>query len=488
MRWSHPELGLVEPIKRAHQPQKVWKHLYDPAERWESLAPINPQRLHAEAVAAGCPPFQPSGVHAPFDWRVSRHLQRHHDAAYEPAYSSELAADGTRWAAKWSDGGRWVARTPNAVIGVVSMTPRARVVTAYRPLPPLPGVGWGEDDFQRQADYVFEKETGMEPAALQRLAQDLLRQAEKGATTVPDGWWLALSVAKGRSQVAQTPELRGPLDAAEAALARLDRELGDELVRGVDRDTLLDRLAEGFKEAEPEDAEHALSDIEDALLVLEVLDAHNEVGALLEKVSSLVAWTPADFAALARHAQQRQGTLGQTGAASAMWAAVDESLAGAEVRTTTPARRPTASLLDELVPRPSLLDRVAAWAGQGADATGTWLSAQLAGFDVRPPVPVMGGAKSTTGPWSVVGNLAPGARRLRAFAVDAEYPDGYEVTNWTVKPGAALWQLERPGQDVVIVLVSADGALPDGPLSELLNDARGRDDVVVATRRFTRPR
>ena len=100
----------------------------------------------------------------------------------------------------------------------------------------------------------------------------------------------------------------------------------------------------------------------------------------------------------------------------------------------------------------------------------------------------MGGAKSTTNPWSVVGNLAPGARRLRAFAVDAEYPDGYEVTNWTVKLGAALWQLERPGQDVVIVLVSADGALPDGPLSELLNDARDRDDVVVATRRFTRPR
>lgn len=486
MKWLHPELGEVAPIKRAHQPAKVWKHLYDPAERWSDLITADPARLHDEAVDAGCPPFRPSKRLPDFHGRVRRLLERHHDEAYGPAYASELGHDETRWGPKLSDATRWVGRSPRCVIGIVAASPLVRVVTAYRPLPPLPGVGWSDEDFCRQADYVFEKETGLDPTSSQRLTDELRRVADVGAATTGDGWWLALAVARGRAAAATDPSLRAQLERAEQTLSSARGALRLQLVRSMPLEGLVDRLADGLKQSEPEDVEQALSDVEDALLVLDVLGADDEVTTLLDHTTSLMHWAPPEFAALAAQAPHRHGALAAGSAAAALWDAVEEAVAGASLRETTPNHRPQARLVDELVPAPRLLERIAAWAGARADAGRAWLDHQLDGLAVFEPVPVMGRGASTA-PWFVQGEITVGSGSLRVFAVDEEYPEGYEVTDLATAPGAALWQLERRGQVVTFVVIRSDTPMSGSTLAELLTEAEGRDDVAIATRAISRP-
>lgn len=488
MSWMHPVLGTILAISRRWQPEKVWKHLFNAEERWETLAPVDPRPLHEEAVAKGCPPFRPSKDHPPFDWQVRRVLQRHHDAAYEPAYGVELASPETLWGAKRSDPSRWVARTPRAVVIFVTRVPDARVLTAYRPLPPLVNVGWGEEDFQIQADYVFEKETGMAPADSTRLAQDLHRLAGSETNTPKAVWWLALSVGRARARAAQEPELVAPLRAAEEVLRDLPVVVREGVGKALQPDDLLDQLADGLKGEHMEDAEAALSDLEDTLLVLATLGLDVMASDLLAAASSLLAWTPSEFAALARQAEFRQAELGGEGPAAALWASVDESLLGAQVRSVTSAQRPASRLVDSLVPAPTLLDRVAGWGSQGAEAVRVWTSAQLARVDVRPPVPVMGQPARVDEPWSVVGAVQAAAPWFRAFVVDAEYPEGHEVTSLVVEAGAALWLFEQPGQSATLVIVSAPAPVPGEALSDLLDAAEVRSDVAVLSRGLTRPR
>lgn len=484
MRWTHPVLGTILPLARRFQPTKVWKHLYDPAERWKDLASVDPERLHDEAVAQGCPPFHPSKTHPPFDdWRVRRVLERHHDQAYEAAYSAELASPEARWSVKRADTDRWVARTPRAVVGIVTRTPESRVVTAYRPLPPMRNVGWGEDDFQRQADYVFEKETGMNAA---HLAQDLVRLAQAGVSTPRDAWWLALAVGRGRAGAAKDAALREPLDAAEAALQRAASGVRAEVDSAVGAVELLDRLAEGLKDERPEDAEHALSDVEDALLVLDTLGLHDRASELLESATGLLAWTPPEFVSLGRQAAARQAELGQ-GPAAELWAAVDECLVGAQVRTSPPVSRPVSTLVDSLVPQPSLVDRAAALADRGAQTVRAWADEVLGRIAVQAPVPLMGQASPTEQPWMLVGSVDRPGPWFRAFVIDHEHPAGYAVTEHLGTAAATLWHLERPGQAAHVVIISAHAALPGDDLQALLAAAESREDAAVVVRQFTRP-
>lgn len=485
MRWRHPELGEVAPIKRAHQPAKVWKHLYDPAERWGQLSAADPQRLHDEAVEAGCPVFRVSSFRPRFHWRVRRLLERHHDLAYGPAYASELGDPRTRWGPKCSDATRWVGRSPNSVVGIVAASPVVRVLTAYRPLPPIPGVGWSDEDFRRQADYVFEKETGLDPTSAQRLAEELQRVHLREAATMQDCWWLALAVARGRGADSVAPEVQVALEKAERSLASTPDALRAELVRSVRLGVLVDRLSDGLKQTEPEDVECVLSDLEDALLVLDALGAVDEVATLVEQAGSLIHWTPPEFMVLAAQARHRLRMLPGGGAAAQLWAAVEESVTGAALRDAAPMLRPKARLVDLLVPDMSVLERVAAIGATGIGAGRSWLGQQLDGLVLRGPVPIMGRDASTE-PWLVRGEGTLESS-LRMFAVDAEYPDGYDITALASVPGAALWQLERPGQAVTFVLVRSDMPLGSSTLSGILTEAEGRTDIYFATREISRP-
>ncbi|MCK6505658.1 hypothetical protein L6R53_20050 [Myxococcota bacterium] len=488
MSWSHPELGRIEAMHRRNQAEHVWRHLYNPAERWEDLAPLDPRVLAQEATAAGCPPFNATKAHPPFRRPVQRLLQVHHDRAYGPAYTAELEAEGTRWAVKLADPSRWVARTPAAVIVVVGRNAPCRVVTAYRPLPPLRLVVWTEADFSAQADYVFEKETGMAADPTTRLARELLRVAQAGAGTPRDAWWLALAIGRARATVALDPGIREPLERAEVALAAGIEVTRQRILGTLSSDDMLDRLAVGLKDEDPGAAELALSDLEDALLVLETLELDAAAEGLLGRASDLLAWLPAGFSVLGAQAVLRRRALGDRGAAVALCSAVEEGLLGAQLRASEPAWRPAASLVDSLLPIPGLRDRVADLARRGAATIRSMLDQQLATFEVRVPAPVMGQDMARGRPWSLVGQVSPSGGWLRAFVVDAKHPEGYDVTDQAQAPGVSIWEFEQPGQEALVVLVTAAAELPGDGLASVLDAAEARPDVVVAIRRFSRPR
>jgi hypothetical protein len=486
MRWKHPQLGQVGPIRKEHQAEKVWKHLYNPSEQWAALTTSDLRHLRQEALRTGGLASWSLGA-PPYDWRLRRVLEQHHDAAFAPAYMAELGDGATLWGAKQLDAARWVGRTPNAVIGIVLTAPTSRVLTAYRPHPPVVNVDWREEDFQRQADYVFEKETAMDTPSTRRLIQELRRTSEVGWATTMDVWWLTFAVAQARARVGTAPELQDSLAVAERALDSASRDIREELVQRLHLEAMLDRLAAGLQENEPEGVEQALSDIEDTLLVLDVLGAGSELATLLDGASSLMAWTPAAFTTLTQRALYRRALYVETSAVAALWDAVEESVIGASVRDTPPSRRPAATLVDVLLPRPSLADRLAAWAARGADESQAWIHDQLAILEVRSLAPVMGRGVPPTEPFVVVGHLRSGPRCLRGFAIDEEYPDGHDVTELVMAPGRSLWQLERPGQEVVIVLFATDTPMVSATLSGLFDEAERRGDVTVGTRRLSRP-
>lgn len=487
MTWRHPVLGEVLGLPRSKQPKKVWKHLYDPEERWWVLCEVDPRELYEEALGRGCPPRGESKVMPRVHWQVVRLLEVHHDRAYGPAYRAEMESPGARWAPKAAEARRWTVRTPGGVIVIVQNAPDCRVVTAYRPHPPVTGVVWGEDDIQRQADRTFGKDTGMHVNEVPTLEEELRRLAGLEAFSARDAWWLALTVGEGRARAAREPALAAPLAVAEGALARVPVDVIDAIVAGLDSDQLLDRLADGLKQEEPEDVEAALSDLEDALVALETLGHPQRARALLEAAQALIAWVPPEFEALARQAALRRADLDPNGAASALWSKVDESLLGAQLRELPPARRPVSSLVEGLLPRPSVLKRLVARRDRGLESLRAQVQRTITSLDVSPPVPVMGDRGSADRPWEVRG---PGVSTregwIRAFVVDDDASAGYDVTE-LLSSGGTIWQLERPGQDATLVVVAGDAPLPDGDLEALLQAVEAREDVVVLEQRISRP-
>jgi len=476
--WQHPELGTVGPIVRARQHKKVWKHLYNPVERWGELGAGEPAQLEAEAVQAGCPPFFPGVAPPHMDWRVVRVLQKQHDRAFEPAYTRELRAPGTQWRVKVACPERWVARTPRAVVSFVRIGAPARVVTAYRPHPPVPDVNWGEADFQTQADYLFDKETAMRSAWVERVVIELDARGSRVPTTPQDAWWLALAVGYGRPLRADARIAR--------ALEKAEQQLLDaaalSLVPSVDVDRLLDRLGEALKGEELEDLEAGLAAVEDALVVADA--AKLAYGTpLLAKATELISWLGA-HETIAAHAAQRAELLRDSSAAE-FWDAVDEAVVAAALREGAPERQPGAALVDELLPSTSSTERFATLLDSWAKQSAGWVEQVVAGVRLAPAVPAMG---ASTQPWELRASLPEGTQHIRAFVVDPEYPNGYEVSEMFVQGGAVLWHLERPGQEAMLVVIGAGSPVRGASLAEVIEAAADRSDAMVVSEVFSRPK
>jgi hypothetical protein len=270
-------------------------------------------------------------------------------------------------------------------------------------------------------------------------------------------------------------------------LGALTSDVRDALTREVNADDLLDGLGEGLKQDEPEDLEAALSNVEDTLVVLSAIGSTAAAGALLDGARELMAWVPAELGFLATHASHRRAELGESGPASELWEAVEESVSGSQLRKTEPSYVPSSSLVDELLPMPPLLARIAGWSRRGAEDIRAWTQAQLAGLAVRQPAPAMGRPVAGEEPWSIRGHRVEGEFVCRAFVVDQLYPGGHEITQELSGMEADIWLLESAGQTANVVLIAGPPPLPGDGLAELLDAVEARDDVVVMERRLTRP-
>lgn len=492
--WKHPTLGPVEYIPPKMRPAKVWKHFYDEAQHWERLCgqDVGPMRAEAEAVARilrvdhdALPRMEGER------WRRGRDLLvRHHDAAYAPAYQTEMASSETVWTPGMDAQHRHKALTPRSVFVVVQFDQPSWVVTAFRPHPPTQGVEWDEADLRRHGAWYFRKETGMEPESLVRAtAENLQRVSSVAPRSVRDVWWLASAVGYGRLLVDHA-EVRAALPAAESTLGAADENLLAELRRSLDWDGCLRRLASALKETRSEDLEGLLASSEELLAVADAIGAAPRAEAFCADAEALIAWMPQEWGHLISHAARRCEVFGSSEClVLRLWAAVEDAAVGAAIRETAPSVRPEARLVDAIMPaEPVWLrwrDRVAALARAVSGTAREWVRTCLDAVTVTQPAPAMGGAGATE-QWDVRGRPAPNAPHVRIFVIDGDNPDGCEVTERFTESDGDLWRMAQ-GERALIVVVASESPLPGTGLESVLAHAAARDDAVAEVREISPP-
>lgn len=488
--WRHPSLGVIEVLPQRLRPRKVWRHLYSRAERWDRVSGEDVEALRREAervvgVDRNVQRDFPTTLPAARRSRAVKVCARHHDTVYGPAYQSEMAAADTVWTPGVDARYRHGALTPQSVFLVVELGEPSRVVTAFRPHPSTHDVDWTEVGLRRHGVWYFKKETGMNVDELVRAVTENLRRTSSDGVpgSVQELWWLASAVGHGRL-LRTHPTVQSHLDAAEEALTRVPEAMSKQLEQCLDWDGCLDRVAIGLKETRPEELEASLAASEELLAVAGAIGATERAMDFCNEVELLVAWVPPEWDHVADRARSRgQAYVGADSPVLRMWDAVQGSVVAALLRETEPARRPEARLVDALIPAERAwegwLQRIRVLPEKAATAVFEWADRSIGNLRVTAASPLMGSDTTTSAAWEVHCKPESDAPIHRVFIVDDDHPDGQEVTDQFTEFDGFLWQLDRPDDAALVVVVAGKAPLVGGDLDSVLTTAAERDDVVV---------
>lgn len=493
--WKHPRLGRIDPLSTDAQPHKVWKHFYDEAEHWERLCDTDVASLRGESERivgehrereSALPRMSPKKFR-----RAKKLLKRHHDDFYARIYGSEMMSEETIWTPFMDSQHRVRALTLRSIFVVVELeSPECRVVTAYRPHPTLRDVSMNEAEIQRYAKDYFERRTGMKLDGLARTAADCLQRATTAApVAASDTWWLASAIGYGR--LLSTHALVKPkLQVAERMLESVSPNLLTELAESLDWDGCLELVASALKETRPEDLEHALASSEELLAVAGPIEANDAAKEFIEAFELLIAWVPPEWSHLADTAGARTAAFNDSDSlVLRMWESVEEAVLASLIREGEPTVRPAATLIDSLIPPPKpwhrFADRISKLPtriGASVSAAGYWAASSLDSIAVQRPAPAMGDSATDSEHWEVRSTAAENAPDFRAFVVDDDHPDGYDVSDLFSPTDVSIWQIDSAEDSALVVVVAGEAPLHEGGLDALLNEAEAREDVVVQTR------
>lgn len=495
--WRHPTFGPIACLPEALRSEKVWKHFYRASEHWERLCGQDIAAMRAEAeTLVGLLRAEHDTLPALEEGprrRVEALLKRHHDTGYSPAYQAELALPETRWTAEIDASQRRKALTPGAVFVVVQFDTVGWVVTAFRPHPPTRGVEWDEADIRRHAAWYFRRQTGMDTSDLVRATAEHLQQSASVPIDSPRAlWWLASAVGYGRL-LARHAEVQAALPEAERVLRLVRPQDLDALRCALDWEGCLRHFAAALKDPRPEEAEDALAASEELLAVAEVVGAGAQAEAFLADAEPLIAWMPAERVDVGRHAAARCAAFGAVKhPVPHLWEAVEDAVLGAAMRAMTPIVHPAARWIDVLLPAEPRWKRwqqqVTARTQDLSTTVADWVRACMEDLQVLALAPTLGGAEAPAASWEVRGRPAPNAHPFRAFVVDAEHPEGHEVSAQFTPSDGYLWQMDAHDVGVLIVLVAGQRPIPGEDLESVLASVDGREDVIVETRVLSPPR
>ena len=471
---SLPPWGNVHPLQNGERATHVWQHLYNPEERWEALVGRDIHTLRSESERCGCPPF----ASAQSRMGLSREevaspclalLERHHDEYYGPAYLSELASKGTLSGRQLKKPQRLWCCTPRGVLVSVGLHPPISVLTALRPDPTRSNFSGSDADYYREARRRWMKGVHMAvPGAWKaEVLQELTAASKTTPTQESEAWSLAWAIGYARVLAAANPELRVPLQAAEAHL-EYHRARVEQLLEGALRvKPLLSGLEASLHAGHSDEAQDRLFALEDILVVAEVLGFTHHIQHILADVSRMVAPAPLALTGFEPLAQQRLEVSGP--AAQQLWRTVLEASARVPVRVLSAVFDPWLARLEEVG------NRLVQGFAQAREH-----------FEVRAlvePLPVLG-RPSEQFKVRLEGHCPPGWR-LRLFLVDTAHPEGEplpetdylrEEEHWSFDN----WRLDGP-EDAALVIVLAAPTFPELPsLAEALNAVASIPDARVA--------
>ncbi|MCA9525343.1 MAG: hypothetical protein KC549_03470 [Myxococcales bacterium] len=263
---------------------------------------------------------------------------------------------------------------------------------------------------------------------------------------------LAIAVGEGRASGLPAEQLAR----AQVALAGCAPDTMARCIQAMDVDGLVASL-EADIEAGGEDEFHfGLTSAEDFLLAISVLSP-GDLPIAVKRLEALCRLIPLTWESIREWIEQRIAEAGPQPALQ-LWKAV-------QVRFTQ-------------APWRSLWDTVAAARERFTET----LEALLDQVALKAPAKVMGGPAR---PWAL--EASPSPMTARAFIVDADYPEGYEVTR-QISQGGDIWELEHSGQEVCLVVVDSIGPLVGARLAEVLAEVGQRSDASISWRFFTRPK
>ncbi len=493
---AHPLPKQIELMPLKLRPSKVWKHFYDPHERWDRICAtdIESMRREAEVIVGIAREEKRELPRLPDEqqWWLARDLLvEHHDRAYGPTYDSEMRSCETWWGRSSSKKDRELALTPRSVFIVLENhvqndRGRSRVVTAFRPHPQTQGVDWDEDEFRRHGEWYFKRERGVNTHGFATVVAENLRRVFKAPSSIKELWWLASAVGYGRL-LQHEPEVKDVLLVAESALSGTPNSLLEELRGVLGWQLVLGRLAEALKEVRSEDLDGVLADAEELLMVGAVISAESDADTFCAEAEMLLPWMPVEWAHVAELASHHLSTFTMwSSPVVRLWSAVEDAATAAVIREQEPAFRPASVLVDKLIPQQSrcsiLSTKFVDFAGPAnVAAISNWIGKSIEGLFVAPLVPTMGGGDITDYEWILRGCPAPNAPHYRVFVVDKDYPDGYEVTEQFTEADGDLWRLESE-EKVFVVMIAGERPLGGLSMAQVLDEAYTRCDVVVRWR------
>lgn len=456
MNWYHPKVGTFAPISSKKQPQKTWKHLLSPWEAWSELIDTDVTQLRNTAQSFGCPAWSSGGTPTEFNQVCSNYLRLQHDQFWRDVYGRLLLDSTSHWQPS-TYSKRWVILAPHGVFGVVGPNAPACVLTVFRPHPFGLNVQSSEDDFIVFARNYWEKETGVS-------AMNLIFELERMTSDPISLWRLAHAVALAEDATELTI-VKAKRNAA-LWLSNLPQEVKAAAIP--DRNQLLDLLQLQFEEEEPETVD-TLWGLEDALLVTHVLAGKAAYDGLLDELRAVLDWAPPSWlnlATLAESRLQKAPTI-----ARPLWEHISATIDALTLQQLPVVHRPIASISHNLL-APTWWQR---WTSK-LEAAVRSLTASEAGWMVG------AGSMSGTGDrWHVVPPSIPTGTKV--FLVHAAAPEGEDVTT-EILPGAVFWELEHPGEEIRVILVTGN---INGTLAEMVAAAdQGKTQLTIIE--ISRPR
>lgn len=494
----YQKLAPILGIERKEQPQKVWKHFYNPQEQWEHICDENITAMRRETeLALGktwtCQTRKKIPWVRPAIWEQACELIcTHHDNAYHNVYSRKLSSLDAKWTLSMDKRFRYYALLPQSIFIVVDVFRDAptRVVTAFRPHPDLKDVILSEEEIKHYAEDYFARKTNMSTAKLLQITIKSLRDA---SNTSPDSvselWWLASAIGYGRS-LNQREEIQDALENAEQTLKKVDPELIQALNDALDWDGILEEIAVGLKDERPEDLEHALLSSEQLLAVATAVGASQAIDAFLKESGELLAWLPSEWNQILEEASAKASFYGaHDSPICKLWESVEDAGIGAMLRQATPpAHRPLARYLDALIPPESTLEslynRIRGLTSRANDTLIGWAKNSLDALELVAFEPVMGGSGESEAQWKVCGEPAAQSPYFRLFIVE-ENKEPEEVTAQFTAQDGELWWMDQP---ILLVLISSESPIQDEDFNTLLEYAKTRNDIAVATKLINPPR
>ncbi|HEX8821637.1 MAG TPA: hypothetical protein VF794_17055 [Archangium sp.] len=396
-------------------------------------------------------------------------LDLHHDDYYGPAYMSELASEGTVSGRQLKNSQRLLCCTPRGVFISVGLSPPISVLTAFRPDPVYKNFSGSDAEYRREAHRRWTKgvvHMAVPGAWKAEVLQELTVASKTTPTQESEAWSLAWAVGHARVLAAANPELRAPLQAAEAQLEH-HRTRVEQLLEGALRVLpLLSGLEASLHAGQSDEAQDRLFALEDILVVAEVLGFTHHIQHILADVSRMVAPAPLALLGYGPLAQQRLDVSGP--AAQELWRTVLGASARVPVRALPAMFDPWLTRLEEVG------NRLVQGFTQAREHF--VVSARVA------PLPVLG-RPSEQFEVRIEGRCPPGWR-LRLFLIDTAHLEGKplpetdyhrEQERWSFDN----WRLDGP-EDVALVIALAAPTLPEFPsLAEALNAVASIPDARV---------